>query len=78
MPLYFFDVTDDGEPSSPDAIGTEFPDKEAIPDEAVNLLAGIARDRLQHGTHRTFAVDVRDEEGRIIFKATLSFKAGWQ
>ena len=78
MPLYFFDVIDDGEPGSPDEIGTDFPDKESIPDEAVALLANVARERLPDGTHRTFSVSVREAEGPVMFKATLSFQAGWQ
>jgi DNA-binding response OmpR family regulator len=78
MSRYFFDVTDDGEPGSPDEIGTEFPDNKSIPDEAVDLLVNIARERLPYGTHRTFGVGVRDHEGRVIFKATLAFQAGWQ
>jgi hypothetical protein len=79
MSLYFFDVTDDGDESrSPDSIGTEHPSKECIPAEAADLLANIAWDLLPDGTHRTFSVSVRDDEGRVIFKATLSLQAGWQ
>jgi hypothetical protein len=79
MPFFFFDVTDDGDaPRPPDEVGTEIPDKKSIPDEAIDLLLNVALDRLSGGVHRMFAVGVRDEEGRVIFKATLSFQAGWQ
>ena len=79
MPLFFFDVTDDGDaPRPPDEIGTEIPDKKSIPDEAIDLLLNIALDRLSGRLHRLLAVGVRDEEGRILFKATLFFHAEWQ
>jgi hypothetical protein len=79
MPLFFFDLTDDGdEPRQPDPIGTEHPTKECIPAEAVDLLANIARDRLPDGKDRTFSVSVRDNEGQVIYKASLALRAGWQ
>jgi hypothetical protein len=79
MALFYFDVTDDGdEPRSPDDIGTEHPSKECIPAEAADLLTNVARDRLPDGAHRTFSVSVRDDEGRVVYKATLSLQAGWQ
>jgi hypothetical protein len=79
MSLYFFDVTDNGdEPRSPDSIGTEHPSKECIPAEAADLLANLAWDHLPDGSHRTFSVSVRDNEGRVIYKATLSLQDEWQ
>lgn len=79
MPLFFFDVTDDGdEPRHPDPIGTEHPSEECIHAEAVDLLANIARDKLPDGMDRTFSVSVRDNEGRVIYKASLALHAGWQ
>ena len=30
------------------------------------------------GAHRSFGVNVRENEGPVIFKATLSLQAGWQ
>jgi hypothetical protein len=78
MPLFFFDVTDDGAPRSPDGIGTEHPNKECVPAEAADLLANIARDHLPDGSHRSFSVSVRDSEGRVLYKATLALDGGWQ
>ena len=78
MPLFFFDVTDDGgAPRSPDDIGTEHPDRECIPAEAADLLANVARDHLPDGSHRAFSVSVRDDQNQIIYKATLSYQAAW-
>jgi hypothetical protein len=78
MPLFFFDVTDDGMSRSPDDIGTEHPNQECIPAEAADLLTNIARDNLPDGSHRAFSVSVRDSEGRVIYKATLTLQGGWQ
>ena len=78
MPLYFFDFTDDAERSVPDTMGTELASKDAIPEEAVAVLAIHAKDRLSDGSHRVFAASVRDQEGRVLFKATLTLQSGWQ
>jgi hypothetical protein len=77
--LYYFDVADDGDkPRLPDHMGTDHPGKECIPEEAADLLAGIARDHLPDGSHPSFSVSVRDSDSRVIYKATLSFAGGWQ
>lgn len=79
MPMFFFDVTDDGgEPRSPDDIGTEHPSKECIPEEAADLLANIARSHLPDGSRRTFSVSVRDDQGQVIYKVALFYQAEWQ
>jgi hypothetical protein len=78
MPMFFFDLTDDGAPSSPDIIGTDLFDKYWIPEEAQALLASVARDRLPNGLHRDFSVSVRDEFGQPVFVATLSMQARWK
>jgi hypothetical protein len=78
MPLFFFDVIDSSDPSHPtDSIGTELANREAIPDEAADLLANIARGELPDGSKRTFSVSVRDDQGRVFYKATLSYQGGW-
>jgi hypothetical protein len=79
MPLFFFDVADDGDkPRAPDHMGTEHPSKECIPAEAADLLVGMARDHLPDGPNRSFSVSVRDSDSRVIYKATLSLAGGWQ
>ncbi len=76
MPIFFFDVSDDGDVlRSPDVIGTEHPNKECIPDEVADLLANIARDHLPDCSNYTFSVSVRDSDERVIYKATLALRA---
>jgi hypothetical protein len=77
MPLFYFDVVDDCEPSSPDVLGTNLADMSEIPAEAQSLIANIARDRLPAGLIRNFFVSVRNDEGRILFTAELSLNSKW-
>jgi hypothetical protein len=74
MPLYFFDFDDDGlAQSSPDTMGTDLPSLASVPEEAVAVLANIAKDRLPDGYNRVFSARVRNEEGLEIFTASLVF-----
>jgi hypothetical protein len=77
MPLYFFDFKDDSAPSPPDTMGTKLPSLECIPEEAVAVLANNAKDRLPDGNHRVFSASVRNEEGLVIFTASLTLQSGW-
>jgi hypothetical protein len=77
MPLYFFDFDDDGAPSSPDTMGTELPSLECIPEEAVAVLVSQAKDRLPDGNNRVFSASVRNEQGLVVFTASLTLRSGW-
>jgi hypothetical protein len=78
MPLYFFDFDDDGRtPSAPDTMGTDLPSLASVPEEAVAVLANIAKDRLPDGDRRVFSASVRNEEGLVIFTASLTLQSGW-
>lgn len=70
MPLYFFDVTDNGE-GLPDTEGTELADLEAAREEALATLGEIARDRLPDGDRREFVIKIRDGDGALM-RASLS------
>jgi hypothetical protein len=72
MPRYYFD-TADGDHHAPDNVGAEFPDLDVAADEAVRALSDIARDVLPDGDRRDLVTSVRDESGRVVFRATLSF-----
>ena len=43
----------------------------------VAVLANNAKDRLPGGNHRVFSASVRNEEGLVIFTASLTLKSGW-
>jgi hypothetical protein len=65
MPLYFFDVTDNGR-GFRDTEGTELADLEAPRQEALATLGEIARDKLPDRDRREFAITHR-VEGRYTF-----------
>jgi hypothetical protein len=73
---YFFDVDDD-QRLIRDPDGHEFETREGMRDAAVAALPDIARDELPNGSRRVFTVKVRDETGRYVYQATLSFIGTW-
>ena len=76
LQLYYFDF-DDGKQASCDKLGTEFGNLEEVADEAVAVLAEMAKDRLPSGSHRVLAASVRNKQGSVIFKATLTLQSEW-
>jgi len=76
MPRYFFDVFD-GEKLVRDETGIELAGLEEVRIAAIDALPDIARDELPDGDQRQFWVQARDEENRVVFKASLDFKAEW-
>ena len=76
MSRYFFDI-DDGERSVMDIDGLEMPDRESVRHAAIDVLPDVARDELPDGDHRSFVCSVRNEAGKVIFRACLSLEAGW-
>jgi hypothetical protein len=70
MPRYFFD-TRDGDTTARDEIGLEFDELEAVEREALKALPDLARGAVPDG-HRDFVVNVRDEAGRPVLRASLS------
>lgn len=73
---YFFDV-DDGERRTVDRDGHELASRAAVRQEAVAVLPAVAADVLPRDDRRTFQVTVRDDDGRPVFHASLTFAAGW-
>ena len=72
MPLYFFDIHN-GE-FHPDDEGTECADFEAARIQAMTSLPEIARFAIpSDGDNQAFTVMVRDEQGMLVYTATLTF-----
>lgn len=69
---YFFDMYD-GEVPTLDDTGFQIGNLAMAQDEAVRCLAEVVKDALPDGIRRTFAVVVREEAGRPVLKASLSF-----
>lgn len=79
MQRYFFDIYD-GEGLRRDEKGRELAHPDKVPKEAMTVLWGLASNE---GTgsngrgRRDFGTDVRNEQGEVVFSATLSMVARW-
>ncbi|MBX9931547.1 MAG: hypothetical protein K2Y56_08405 [Methylobacterium sp.] len=77
MPRYTIDTNDDELlVEGDDAEGLT--DVEAARRAALSVLPDMAREKLPDGDRRTFCASVRDEEGRVVYKATLTLVGEWQ
>ena len=76
MARYFFDTFDDGVWMR-DMEGMDFADRQTARHQAVQTLPYMALDALPDGPERRFAVEVRDEGGRRLFRAELLFRSEW-
>ena len=68
---FFFD-TYDGETLTRDEDGLVLEDLEQARDEAVQTSPDLARETLPHADRRDYVVEVRDEAGRKVWRASLS------
>ena len=76
MPHFYFDI-DDGLCVHIDEDGVILPDAQAARDEALDILPRITRESLPVGDGRTYSSSVRDESGKVIYRAPLSLVAEW-
>ena len=76
MSRFFFD-TDDGELLLRDPEGQDLPDAEAARQLALTALRDMAVEALPDGDRRVFAVNVRDERDRMIYKAEFELRGQW-
>jgi hypothetical protein len=72
---YFFD-TDDGRGLVSDQQGQELSPEDARR-AAIVVLPELARDALPDGNEHVFTSLVRDERGRVVFRARLTLHAEW-
>ena len=76
MPRYFFDITDQGEGGRDDD-GSVHESPQAARKEAIGTLAHMAKDELPDGNAHDFTASIRDEDGKVLFRATLLLRAEW-
>ena len=73
MPHYYFDIHRNGEVIV-DNEGQELPDAEAVRKEAMAVMPEIAADAIPaDGDRQNFVVVARDETGKPVYTATLSY-----
>ncbi|RWB72401.1 MAG: hypothetical protein EOQ50_19390 [Mesorhizobium sp.] len=73
MPTYFLDFDDTGQ-SFADNAGAEFGDLEVAKAEAVRSLMEMTAQVPPGGTHRELRITVRDESGRNLIQAIITFE----
>ncbi len=72
MARFFFSIHNGG--IMRDGEGAELPDVEAACAEAIRALPEIAADEIpRNGDQQHFAIVVRDEDGRAVYTATLTY-----
>lgn len=76
MPKFFFD-TFDGDRDSVDSDGLDCASRRVVQDRAIDALPDMAREILPDGPNRTFRVEVRDDSGNVVFRATLELQSAW-
>jgi hypothetical protein len=76
LPRFYFD-TFDGDHIAVDSEGIECSSHRMVQDQAIDALPDMARESLPDGPNRTFRVEVRDEAGKIVFRATLELQSEW-
>jgi hypothetical protein len=76
MPRFFFDIQM-GAISHQDQDGTDMPGPLEARVIALEALTSFAKDDRSDRDQRHWAADVRDETGRVIYRASLSLMGGW-
>lgn len=76
MPLYFFDIEDNGE-TSHDIFGIELANLYEARDQALSLLPDLARDHAVEEKRRIITAVVRCQEGRERYRTTLTVNGEW-
>ncbi|WP_237478202.1 DUF6894 family protein [Lichenibacterium dinghuense] len=73
MPRYFIDA-DDGDFPHRDLEGHDLSDTEAARKATLDALPDMARDKIPDGDNRIFTATARDEDGNVIYTASLTLK----
>ena len=76
MPLYYFDVSDDGQ-SFPDEWGIDLDTIDEARAQAQALLPHLAREGLPKDDRRELSVNVRSSEGPCRYRVTLTIQGEW-
>lgn len=76
LPRFYFD-TFDGESANVDSDGIECSSRQVVRHRAIDALPDMARETLPDGPNRIFRVEVRDDGGDVVFRATLELQSGW-
>ena len=73
MPRFYFDVRE-GRLFVEDQDGLEFPDLDAVEQEAIQAAASMGKDRLPRGDTRDVTVEVRNERRQRVLTVKVSLE----
>lgn len=73
MPRYYFDITKDGQHHR-DEVGDACEDFEDARAQAQVMLPDITKEELPDGDLHQIRCDVRDETGRVVYRAEITFQ----
>ena len=76
MPIFYFDIYDNGQLSRDDH-GFDLETVAEARDQAIGLLPNLARDELPDGEHHSFVCVVRDAANAQLYRASLIFEGLW-
>jgi hypothetical protein len=76
VPRYFFD-TYDQDRLSRDEEGLDCGSRSQLERNAIDALPDMAREALPDGPNHEFRVEVRDGQGRVVFRAWLKLTSEW-
>lgn len=76
MPMYYFDIYDNGQLSRDDH-GFDLASVGEARDQAIALLPDLARDELPDGERHSFVCVVRGPDGEACYRASLIFEGSW-
>ncbi|GJE29110.1 DUF6894 family protein [Methylobacterium organophilum] len=76
MPRYFVDTSDD-DLFVEDEEGQELAGVNDARRLALSVLPDMAREKMPNGDRRSFLAIVRDEGGRVVYRATLTLRGEW-
>lgn len=76
MGRYYFDLHNGDGPTRDDQ-GREFASRETVAREVTRILLDVARDEMPEGDRGVISLTVRDENGRPVSVASLSFNNEW-
>lgn len=76
MSRYFFDLYNGDGPHT-DELGVELESRQRVSDEVNRILMDVVRDELAEQSGGQVSVTVRDDSGRAISVANLTFNSRW-
>lgn len=76
MSRYYFDLHNGDGPTT-DEEGVDLPSRESVTQQVTRILVDVARDEMSREERSVISVKVRNENGKVISVASLTFNNEW-